>query len=411
MERYDLAIIGGGASGMAAAITAGGMGDRVLILEKAPSLGRKIAASGNGRCNLMNIHSPIYYGDRTFAEKVVAQVSQAEMIRFWNDLGLFLSEEDEGRIYPATFQSASVLDAMKTKMKMLRTEIRLQTTVTEISRVEDCFTIHTSNGDYSAGRVLIATGGIAQTRLGGSDSGYHLLQKMGHRILPQRPALCPIRTDSRSVSGLAGIRVRCGISLYDGSHTLLHKEKGEALFTEYGISGICAMQCARFIEEDGCRIELDLASRFFREEEDTIRILKKRREQFATLAPEFLLNGIFVPKLSFAILKQAGIQMKDRKAGDLSDAEIEATAGKMYRYTLEVCGTRGMEEAQVTAGGAATDAFRNDTMESKTIPGLFASGEVLNVDGDCGGYNLMFAFATGILAGANGRERKGMTGT
>lgn len=400
----DFAVIGGGASGMAAAIAAAQSGDHVLLLEKSPALGRKIAASGNGRCNLMNSGEPVYYGDSDFAAEVFRRIRKEDLIRFWNEAGLFLAEEDQGRMYPMTFQSATVLDALKTLLNMYHTEIKLQTNVLGVRREEEIFAIDSSAGSFRTRRVLVAAGGAAYPRLGGTEDGYRIMESLGHTIIPPFPALCPLCTDRISISGLSGIRVRCGISLLGKDRKLLYRTNGEVLFTDYGISGICAMQCARFVNGQECSLHIDLTGDLFTDREKMIDTLRKRRKRFERFSPEHILNGILVPKLSFAVLKQAGITLRGRTAGSLTDEEISRTAETLRDYSLRITETRGFTEAQVSAGGVDCAAFDPSTMESSIVPGLHAAGEVLNVDGDCGGFNLMFATATGLLAGKNGRN-------
>ena len=390
---------------MAASVVASDLGDKVVLIEKNNALGKKIAASGNGRCNLMNSRPPVYYGDSDFAESILHYFSKDDLIRFWNDLGLYLTEDQEGRLYPCTFQSASVLDALKTRLSANNVSILLNTEISALHRLNSLFYITSKEKKIIARRVLVACGGAAFPRLGASSSGYAILESLGHHISPPFASLCPLCTDPRSISGLAGIRIRCTVSLYDGNHTLIHRENGEVLFTEYGISGICVMQCARFADK-GYTLELDLAKRLFPDKEILCDVLKKRKRQISSFSAEKVLNGILVPKLSYAVLKQAGISMKGKTAGDLTNREIQAIADRMYCYTLQITGTRGLDDAQVTAGGAVCSEFYSETLESRIVPGLYASGEVLNIDGDCGGYNLMFAFASGILAGLNGRNGK-----
>lgn len=405
-EIWDFAVIGGGASGMAAAITASGFHDRVLLIEKSPSLGKKIAASGNGRCNLMNILDPVYYGDSEFAGKVLQHFGKEKLLHFWNDLGLCLSEEEEGRIYPCTFQAVSVLDALKTRLKTNQVNILLQTKVTQVTNRNALFHIETEKDVFISKRILVASGGAAAPKLGGSGSGYSILESFGHHMIPVFPALCPIVTDSKSISGLNGIRVKCMISVLNQDHSLLQKKKGEILFTDYGISGICAMQCARFVKENGCTAELDIVSRVFQEESKLMEFLKSRREKVSNFPPEQILTGFLLPKLSFAVMKQAGISMRNSLAGDLTDDDLLAVADRLHHYTLRIEGVKGLDDAQVTAGGADCREFDPETMESHIVKGLHAAGELLDVDGDCGGFNLMFAFSSGILAGLNGREEE-----
>ena len=404
MERiWDFAVIGGGASGMAAAVAASALGDDVILLEKGPALGRKLNASGNGRCNLMNTGAPAYFGDVSFAADVLGHYPRQALIQFMRNLGIFLAEDAEGRVYPGTFHAPTVTDALKAALKMNGVSIRLQTAVTHVLRNNDVFVILAGTDEIAARRILIACGGAASPKLGGTSAGYELLSSLGHPTLPVSPALCPLTADARDISGLAGLRVRCAVSLYSSGQTLICRHKGEVLFTDYGISGICAMQCARRIDGKGCTLELDLLDPYPAESSEFPQILRERAKRFAPLPAEQLLSGILMPRLSFAVMKQAGIEMRNRTCGDLTDAETDEIARRIRRYTLHITGTKGMEEAQVTAGGADCRGFDPATLASRTVPGLHAAGEVLNVDGDCGGFNLMFAFTSGILAGRNGR--------
>lgn len=407
-RRVDLAVIGGGASGMAAAIAAGRLGDRVAVFESAPRPCRKLLASGNGRCNLMNTGNPRYFGDAAFASSVLSHAGCDTVRGLMDSLGVLLVPEEDDRVYPATGQASTVADALKNGLKSVSAGFFPNAEIRRVSRVPDGFTLVRDGEKCHAGRVLVACGGPASPRLGGTESGYDILRSFGHRIIDPRPALCPLTTDRKSVSGLSGIRVRCAVTLADPSGRPIHREQGEVLFTDYGVSGICVMQCARFLPEGPCVLELDLISRFFPEEEALSRELHARRERFGDASPEALLNGILLPKLSYAVLKQAGIPLRGERLCDLDDRALSSVASVLRRYRLNVTGTRGLDAAQVTAGGADCREFCPSTMESLLVPGLFASGEVLDVDGDCGGFNLLFAFSSGILAGANGRDLKGV---
>ena len=399
----DFAVIGGGAAGLAAAVSAAACGDRVTVFERGSAIGRKISASGSGRCNLMNNGLHRYFGDADFSGKVLECCPKDRLIRYWKALGIYLAEEADGRMYPSTFRSGTVTDAYKIRLKSCGAEILLQTDIMEVVKDNHTFILKTNNGEYFSRRLLIACGGAASPKLGGCCGGYDLLKAFGHKIHQIRPALCPLKTDAKSISGLSGIRVKCIAALKNSKGDLIRKEQGEALFTETGISGICIMQLTRFATE-GDRIELDLLGRVFPDTEELYSVLLQRQQQTAVFPPETLLNTLLAPRLSYAVMKQAGIGMKNRKAGDLSREEIRAVAEKCRSYALIVTGNGGMEEAQVTAGGAECNEFDPGTMQSLIVPGRYAAGEVLNVDGDCGGFNLMFATAGGILAGLNGRE-------
>ncbi len=403
---YDLAIIGGGAAGLSACIASSRLGDRTVILEGSSAVGRKIMASGNGRCNLMNMGVPRYYGSSSFAEKVMDRCGAGEQIRFWHSIGLSVTEEEDGRVYPCTFQAASVLDVLKREIGCRKADICLNTRITLCRREPDrLFVLEADNGSrFYARRVLAASGGAAAVKPGGAESGYGILEHFGHTIHPVAPALVPIETDSRSISGLAGIRVRCTVTLFDKSGNDLHRESGEVLFTDTGVSGICIMQCARFISGKECCLELDLAERLVPDDKALAAELERRMRLYPDTDAKTMLIGMVPAKVSYAVMKQAGLPLKGEKLGDVPQDSIPALIHSMRHYRMTVRGTRGMENAQVTAGGAACGEFRADTLESVLVPGLHAAGEVLDVDGDCGGFNLMFAFGSGILAGLNGRE-------
>ena len=398
----DLAVVGGGASGMAAAITASEKGESVIILEAGPALGRKITASGNGRCNLMNDGKPRYYGEPSFAETVMCYCGVSEQLDFWHHLGVSVSREDNGRYYPCSFQAATVTQALKTALAMNHVKIFLNTPCYQILReVDGIFLVSAPGLEYFAKRVLIASGGAASKKLGGSDSGYSLLKDFGHSLVDIRPALVPLLAEKKSISGLAGIRFRCGVKLLSSSGKTLHQETGEVLFTEYGISGICVMQCARFVNGNDCIVELDLGKMIFPDDNALKKEILFRKDRFRGLPPDMLLNGILPAKLSFAVMKQSGLLMRGETIDELDDDCITGIIRAFRHYRIPISGTKGLDDAQVTAGGIRCQDFFPDNLESRIVPGLHAAGEVLDIDGDCGGFNLMFAFGSGILAGLN----------
>ena len=398
-KHFDVIAAGAGASGMAASISAASRGKNVLLLEKGERPGRKILASGNGRCNLMNYGPPRYYGDAGFAETVLRACTPAMITAFFNHYGLMLTREEEGRVYPLSCQASTVLSVLKTAMEIHNVKVLTNSPVSEIVRNGSEFSVITESGDcFSAGRVIISCGGTAQPRLGGSADGYRLLQSLGHSVIRPFPSLVPLTTDSKSISGLSGIRVRCRVSLVE-DHAVLHTAEGEALFTDYGISGICVMQCARFSEGRKAHLELNLLYQAFQNEQQITDEMKRMRTLYDGFSPLCLLDGMLHQKVAYAVLKQAGIPMRGEKAGDLSDDQLLRIAETASRYRVMITGSRGFDFAQVTAGGAVCSEFEPSTMQSRIVPGLYAAGEVLNVDGDCGGFNLMFAFSSGLIAG------------
>ena len=396
----DIIVIGAGAAGMAAAVRAGERGRHVLLLEKADRPGRKIYASGNGRCNLMNSGKPRYFGDSAFAADVLRKCGKEDITSFFRRYGLLLAEESEGRVYPFTFQSASVVSVLRNAMETTGTVLTLNDAVDYAEREKNRFFVHTVSGKtFNARRLVITCGGAAQPKLGGSTDGYRLLAFFGHSLIPVRPSLVPLNTDPKSISGLSGLRVHCGVTVLRGGEPV-HHEDGEVLFTDYGVSGICVMQCARFAGGNETTLELNLLKNAFANREQCLIELKRRKTLFSGQTPLSLLNGILPERLSYAVLKQSGAPLRGETAGETDDKQLGQIADTGYAYRISVTGNRGLDYAQVTAGGIDCSEFNASTMESRIVPGLYAAGEVLNVDGDCGGFNLMFAFAGGLTAGS-----------
>jgi len=403
MTKVGTLIVGGGVSGMTAAIEAARAGDQVLILEALPQAGKKLLATGNGRCNLMNLGKLRYEGDPAFAEEVLGQDPVSVLTEFWQGLGIRIRYDAEGRGYPATFSAASVLEALKAELKRKRIPLLTGQPVTKLIRKENSFVCHTSTGEsFAADRLILACGGAAQPSLGGNLNAWPWLQSLGHRMIPACPALTPLRTDALSVSGLSGIRIRCELTvLTDGRP--VHREKGELLFTDHGISGICVMQCSRYTEDGRSEGSIDLIPDLFPEVHSLCQELRGRQEAWPEDSPPGLLRGLCMPKMAYAVCKQAGLPLRGELAGELQEDQICALARTMKDYRVHSLRREGFERAQVMAGGADCAEFRPENLESRRCPGLHVTGELLNVDGDCGGFNLMFACATGIRAGRNGR--------
>ena len=404
--QADVGIIGGGASGIAAAIAAGRGGERVLLLESMEQIGKKLLATGNGRCNLINSGKPVYYGDPEFAALVTGSNPVDELTAFWHSLGLFLRYDREGRGYPFTGMASTVVEVLKAEMKRLPVEICTKAAVTGIRKDNHGFLIQTQKGEMiPVKRLILATGGAAQPKLGGNQNAWSWLQSLGHRMIPARPSLVPLRTDSKSISGLAGLRVRGQVRLEADDRTL-HAETGEVLFTEHGVSGICVMQCSRFYSEaDDIRLRINMMDGLLASRKELEQELKRRMNMMPDEEPLDLLRGLCAAKMGYAVCKQAGLPLRGEKNRYMTGEQIGRLSDCLMGYTVHVTGTDGFEKAQVMAGGAACGEFDPRNMESRKCAGLHVTGELLNVDGDCGGFNLMFAFLSGIRAGENGRQR------
>ena len=255
-------------------------------------------------------------------------------------------------------------------------------------------------------RVIVAGGGCAQPKLGSNGSAWPLLTNLGHRLTETQPALTQIITDTADIRGLSGIRVRTTVRVTCGNEGK-YRESGELLFADYGVTGVCVMQCARYAEAgDVLHIDLVKGLGFGSADEFRQELFRRRKLWGNTRGQDQLLTGLCVPKLAQAIYAAAGLSGAQRFTCDLlTPSVIDRLTAKAADFTLTVRGLKGYDSAQVTAGGVAAEEFSPDTLESRLAPGVHAAGEVLDVDGDCGGFNLMFAFGSGILAGLNGREQ------
>ena len=393
-------IIGGGASGMAAALAAAQYPNtQVILLERQSRVGRKLGATGNGRCNLTNLHAgeKCYHGENpAFAAPALRRYPVEETLRWFRALGLFTVAEDSGRVYPYADQANSVVDVLRFALEKPNIRQELGFEVEKIKKTSEGFQITGNGQNITAHRLIIACGGLAGTKLGGSMSGYKLLRSMGHRCTKLRPTLVQLKTGWAGVAGLKGVRANCHAAIYhDG---VLHREStGEIQFTELGLSGPVMFEISR----DACQgsgewtCNLD----FLPQWEETVLLQELLRRQETALPATELLTGILHNRLGRVLTQAAGIS-PNRQISELSKEQLREAAAKVKGFEVSLTEPLGMDAAQVTAGGILTSEFDENTMESRLVPGLYACGEVLDIDGDCGGYNLQWAWSSGRLAGA-----------
>lgn len=390
-------VIGGGAAGMAAAIEAAHRGADVTLLERMDRVGKKLLATGNGRCNLMNLGQEDYPGGAALAHSVLAKCGVKEQQAFWHQAGLHLRTEEGGRVYPASGQASTVLDVLRLQMDCMGVCVAVQTAVKDIQPEKHGFAVQTETETLHCDRLILAGGGCAQPKLGSDGSLWPILTRLGHRLVKPRPALTQIVTDTAPIKGLGGVRVKADVAVLRSGKPL-HEETGEVLFADYGVSGVCVMQCARFAEK-GSVLRLNLLHGMGFDSVHQARAeLLRRRADWADQPMEKLMTGLCVPRLAACLCTATGIRFRDRLTGSLAEAEAAELAQTLAAFDLTVKGVKDFVTAQVTAGGLATDEFDPETLESKIIPGLYAAGEMLDVDGTCGGFNLMFAFGSGMLA-------------
>ena len=396
-----IGIIGGGASGMAAAIAAADNPHvQVVVLERQSRMGRKLLATGNGRCNLTNLHAGDrgYHGDdSSFADYALETFPPEKILEWFRSLGLFTVAEDSGRVYPYSDQANSVVDVLRFALEKSNIEIKLGFEVDKIKRTGDGFAVTGNDETLTFDKLIIACGGLAGTKLGGTMSGYKLLRTLGHKCTKLRPTLVQLKSGWGGVAGLKGVRANCHASVYR-DHDLHSQSEGELQFTEYGLSGPVIFEISR----DVCQGKGDwhCVLDFLPEmsSDDLQRELVRRKE--TALPASELLTGILHNRLGRVLTQSAGISA-NKQISDLSNWEIGEICRIVKSFDVPLTEPMGMDHAQVTAGGIETKDFDPHSMESRILPGLYACGEVLDIDGDCGGYNLQWAWSSGRLAGCH----------
>jgi len=394
-----IGIIGGGASGMAAALAAAENENvRVLLLERQARVGRKLQATGNGRCNLTNLHASLgcYHGeDASFAGYAIGRFGPEATLDWFRSLGLFTVAEESGRVYPYSDQANSVLDVLRFALEKSNIEVKLGFEVEKVKKTSAGFRVESREETLECDRLIVACGGLAGTRLGGSMSGYKLLRSLGHKCTKLRPTLVQLKSGWQGVAALKGVRANCHAAIWH-NNTLHRESTGEIQFTEYGLSGPVIFEISRDACQGGgqwvCRLD-------FLPHMDGAELeaeLVRRRE--TNLPVSELLTGILHNRLGRVLTQAVGIS-GHVPVKQLEDYELAEVCRAVKHFEVALTEPIGMDSAQVTAGGILTKEFDEKTMESRIVPGLYACGEVLDIDGDCGGYNLQWAWSSGRLAG------------
>ena len=397
-----VAVIGGGASGMMAAVTAASEGARVILLEHKDRIGKKILSTGNGRCNFTNIHQePICYHseDPLFPWEVVERFNAQAVISFFFQLGVY-SKNRNGYIYPNSDQASAVLDAFRMELDRLKVEIRTGVECREIRPGKKGFTVLTDQGPVRADRVILCAGSKAAPTTGSDGSGYDLAKKLGHRILPVLPALTALKCEEKFFKSIAGVRANGSVSIWSGDECIA-KDTGEIQLTDYGISGIPVFQVSRYAskllyEKKETDAVLDFMPDFTKEQ--TNAFLRARAKTRPDKSAEMFLIGLFHKKLCDLWIRLSEIP-RQRKAGELTEDEIARLTDLIKEFRVRVRETNPYDKAQVCCGGVDTREVNPETLESVYVPGVYFAGEILDVDGMCGGYNLTFAWASGYVAG------------
>ena len=400
-----IGIIGGGASGMAAALAAAENPEvQVVLMERQARVGRKLGATGNGRCNLTNLHAAEggFHGDEAaFADHAISQFPPVKTLEWFSSLGLFTVAEESGRVYPYSDQANSVVDVLRFALEKENITQKLGFEAEKVKKTAAGFRVESKEETVECDKLIIACGGLAGTKLGGTMSGYKFLRGLGHKCTKLRPTLVQLKSSWGGVQGLKGVRCNCEAAIYHNDK--LHSRSiGELQFTEYGISGPVIFEISRDVcQEKGdwvCKLD------FMPGVSESMLQAELTRRKGTGLPASELLTGILHNRLGRVLTKAAGLRGTGQVA-ELHDFEIREVCRLVKAFVVPLTETLGMDSAQVTAGGIMTDGFDPHTMESRKVSGLYACGEVLDIDGDCGGYNLQWAWSSGRLAGSNaGKE-------
>ena len=396
----DCIILGGGAAGLTAAAALAQSGLRITIVERLDRVGKKILSTGNGRCNLSNsdMRAKLYAPCDGFVEQVYQATSPQDVLAFFDQLGLMTAEED-GRIYPRSMMAASVLDVLRIGCEHENiTMLTGETAVSVMPSRRGGWSVQLQSGEgLFAPAVLCAMGGSAAPNLGTDGSGVRLLTALGHCASPQLPALVQFKCTHPALRSLKGIRVQAALSLLaDGQR--ITEESGELLFQDYGVSGVCVFQLSRFaVRALHKKQRVQLSVNLLPEVPNAYTWLMERISTRPQLTASQMLTGVFHRLLAQALLKEAGIA-QDAPISAFAASDVQRLSKAISMLTFTVDGTQGFAQAQVTAGGILTSEVDSATMQSRLFNGLYLAGEVLDVDGPCGGYNLHFAFASALTA-------------
>lgn len=400
-------IIGGGASGMTAAIAAARKGAAVTILEHMDRIGKKILSTGNGKCNYTNRRQGLrcYRGeDPAFVLPVLDQFGFEETVAFFQELGIYPKERD-GCFYPASEQAAAVLDVLRMELRRLGVQIVTGCEVTSVQKKGNGFLISSNQERFRADSCIFACGGRAFPKSGSDGSAYGLIEKLGHTFVIMVPALVQLKAKQTFFKSIAGVRTDCRVKLLVEQEPVC-EDRGEVQLTDCGISGIPTFQVSRYAakalyDKKSVQALLDFVPCM--QEEKLYEEMKKRFGRGDGKTAEEALIGLFSKKLIPLFLKQSGISPRE-EAGHVSERKIRELCKEFKCFKVDIADTKGFAAAQTSAGGVRTDGIWAQTMESKIVSGLYFAGEVVDIDGICGGYNLQWAWASGYVAGVHAAE-------
>lgn len=394
---FDVLILGGGASGLMCAIAAKKHRPKlnIAIIEKNDRVGKKLLATGNGRCNLTNLHlSPERYVGSFHVKPLLERYDATFLRKELEKIGLLTFADKEGRVYPVSRQASSVLDVLRFACERQHINLFLSEQVRSVRREHNGFIIKTEQHAFYGDKLVIACGSKAAPKLGGSAAGTDYLRNFGLSVEPFQPALCPVGVRSEVLKSLKGLRAAGAVSLCR-NNKIIKTESGEVQFADGALSGICLFNLSLYAKK-GDILHIDLLSDI--SEKNLFAILKKNKELFAKQSSDNLLTGILSKRLAQAVMKLSGIPDFSHFCMDLTEMQLIQIAKKVKHMPFFVTQTCGFDQAQSARGGLKGSEL-NKMMESKKIKHLYVCGEAIDICGECGGFNLHVAFTGGILVG------------
>lgn len=406
MKKKRIAVVGGGASGLFSAISAARSGAETIVFEKQNKVGRKLAITGNGQCNITNasIDESRYHGENpAFVKKLFSVFGYRETVSFFQSIGLPLIEKKNGKIYPRSLQAQSVVDLLEYELQKSGGRIELHRRIDSVERGKNGSIMIESAGKERSqfDSVIIAAGSLAYPQIGGSREGYSLAQSIGHTLVEPFPAIIPINIPLKSVHRLEGIKWDCRVEALSGNNVLAGSE-GEILFTRYGFSGPAALEVSRAVNQSvllrkKITVRINLFPSLSKSEcESLIFPLFELKERSGSLA----LSGVLKRRMPDVFLALAGVDPA-KECGKYTKSERDAIICVLTGCEFVPGDLRPFSEAVIASGGISTDEVNPSTMESMIMPGVFLCGEILDIDGDSGGFNLQFAWSSGAVAGIN----------
>jgi len=403
-----IAVIGGGASGMTASISALASGAAVDLFEKNERIGKKLLITGNGRCNLTNIkfNPDNYFGDDPgFVEIAIKNFGIKQTMEFFHKLGLEYYIDESGRVFPASRQASSVLDVMRLELGLLKCNFHILTSVKSIEHNRGKFTIKSEEEFPGYDAVIISAGGRAAPETGSDGSGYALAEKLGHGYRKPFPSLVQLKLDGTAFKQMDGVKWEASVTLYSGNSAIDHS-RGDIIFTDYGISGIAILAISRaavleLLNGKSPWINIDFIDDI--DEAHTIALIKERVNNHPGRSLQDFFTGWLNKRIGQAVIKSVGLNLGST-AGEIGDDGIIKICRAIHNYKFGISGHTGWKNAQVTAGGINTDEIDPLTMESRLVKGLYFAGEIIDIDGRSGGYNLQWAWSSGFIAGKSASQ-------